>query len=154
MAVKNGSSKANLSNTSFSVSGNTTKTGTLSWTNPTLPDNATITGTTLTGTLNISMSKGHCTVTLNGTDYTETSQINLSLGTSLKTSTSISYKGNNKNATGTITFSDFIYTINYTYDDGNGVVLIHVGNNIISSAYLGNTPIDKIYIGTTLVYEV
>lgn len=43
---------------------------------------------------------------------------------------------------------------NYTYDDGNGVVLIYVGNNIIDSAYLGNTPIDKIYIGTILVYEV
>ena len=119
--------------TSLSISGNTQKTGTISWTKPTLSADATITSCVLTGKVNISMSKGSATVQVNGTRVSSGENFTIELGTS-NTTTSVTTTGvgGNKNASGTITFTNLVYTVTYevpkptytvTFKDWDGTVL-------------------------------
>lgn len=101
--------------TSLSISGTTRKTGTISWTCPTLPSGATITSCVLTGFVNNKMSKGSATVKVNNTNVTLGANFTVNLGTSNSTtSVSTSGVGNNRNSAGTITFTDLVYTVTYT----------------------------------------
>ncbi len=102
----------------LSISGQTSKAGNMSWSLPTLPAGATITGTTLTATLTVSMSRGSATVTINGKSYTASSPLSFDLGTTTKTSLAVSAKGATRNANGTVSISNIVYTI--TYEDGQG----------------------------------
>ena len=99
----------------ISISGTSAKTGTISWTIPSLPSVATITSCTLTGKATISMTRGTGTCTVNGTSVTngQTFTINLNSGVS---SVSVSCKGSNNQARGTVSFSNLVYTVNYTID--------------------------------------
>lgn len=118
---------------SITVSGNTQKTGTISWTKPTVPSGATISSCVLTGTATASMSKGSATITVNGTTVTSGSQFTINLGTENNTtSVTTTAKGGNKNASGTVSFSNLVYTVTYTeqlptytvtFVDWNGTVL-------------------------------
>lgn len=118
---------------SLSVSGNTQKTGTISWSKPTVPSGATISSCVLTGTATASMNKGSANITVNGTRVTSGTQFTINLGTSNNTtSVTTTAKGNNKNASGTVTFSNLVYTVTYelpkatytvTFVDWNGTVL-------------------------------
>lgn len=121
MAIRTGSATSNGSFSSLSISGNTSKSGNMSWSSPTLPDGATITGTTLTANLTASMTRGSATITINGDTYYGSSSLSYDLGTTLKTSLSVTAKGGNKNATGTVSISNIVYTVNYQYDDGVAV---------------------------------
>ena len=119
--------------TSLSISGTTQRTGTISWTKPTVPTGATITSCVLTGDVNISMSKGSATVEVNGTRVYSEEGFTINLGTSNSTtSVTTTGKGGNKNASGTITFTNLVYTVTYevpkptytvTFKDWNGTVL-------------------------------
>ncbi len=153
MAIQTSSATANGSFSSLSISGNTSKSSNITWTTPSIPDGATITSTTLTATLTISMTKGACTVTINGSNYTSTTSLNISLGTSIKSSLSVSAKGGNKNARGTVSMSNIVYTVNYEYDDGQSSKSIYLGNTQITAMYLGSNEISSVYIGDTLVYQ-
>ena len=116
MAIQTLTSSGSFRN--LSISGTTSKAGNMSWSLPTLPAGATITGTTLTAALTISMTKGSGTVTINGKSYTASSSLTLDLGTTTKTSLAVSAKGSNRTSRGTVSISNIVYTI--TYEDGQG----------------------------------
>ena len=105
----------NISNVSLTVSGNTTQTATISWTCPTVPAGSTITSCKLTGTATASMSKGSATIKVNGTTVSSGSNFTINLGTANTTSSvSATAVGGNKNAKGTVTLSNLVYTVEYT----------------------------------------
>ena len=155
MAIQTGNATSNGSFSNVSISGTTSTTGNITWSAPSLPDNATITATTLTASLTISMTKGAATVTINGTSYTTSSNISVDLGTTVKTSLSVTCKGGNRNATGTVSMSNIIYTVTYQYDDGvvETIKQIYIGDINISNIKIGNSSITKVYIGDTLIWE-
>ena len=123
----------NISNVSLTVSGTTTQTATISWTLPTVPSGGTITACTLTGTAIASMSKGSPTIKVNGTTVSSGSNFTINLGTNNTTSSvTATAVGNNKNAVGTVTLSNLVYTVDYTepaviytvtFKDWDGTVL-------------------------------
>lgn len=122
--------------TSLSISGRTTVNGTISWSLPSVPSEATVTSRVLSGTVNISMSKGSCnTLTVNGTSIERTNgaTFEIDLGAS-STVTSVTTRGagNNNNARGAVTFTNLVYTVTYqmplatytvTFVDWDGTVL-------------------------------
>lgn len=115
---------------SLSVNGTTQVSGTITWSKPTVPSEVTISSCVLTGTATASMSKGVATITVNGTTVSSESQFTINLGTSNNTtSITTTAKGNNKNARGTVSFSNLVYTVTYgltytvTFVDWNGTVL-------------------------------
>ena len=119
----------------LTVSGNTQVSGTISWSKPTVPSGATISSCVLTGIATASMSKGSATITVNGTTVTSGTQFTINLGTANNTtSVKTTAKGGNKNASGTVSFSNLVYTVTYeeavqvktytvTFVDWNGTVL-------------------------------
>lgn len=118
MSIIQETKTANGSFSSLSISGNRSKSGNMSWSNPTLPDGATIISTQLTATLTVSMVIGSCTVTINGDYYSSSESLSYSLGTTLRTSMSVSAKGRNIFSLGTVSISNIVYSITYEYDDG------------------------------------
>lgn len=109
---------SNGSFTTVTVPKDSTITGSMSWSIPTLPSNATIKSTTLTFNLTISMTKDKAEVTINGTKYDKsTDNISISLGTSLTDSMSVTIKGK-KNAEGTVSISNIVYTVEYEVQGG------------------------------------
>ncbi len=99
---------------SITVSGNTQVSGTISWSKPTIPSGATISSCVLTGTATASMSKGSATITVNGSTVSSGSNFTVNLGTSNNTtSVTTTAKGGNKNAKGTVSFSNLVYTVTY-----------------------------------------
>lgn len=123
----------NISNVSLTVSGNTTQTATISWSCPTVPAGNTITSCTLTGKATASMSKGNATIKVNGTTVSSGSNFTINLGTGNTTSSvSATAVGGNKNASGTVSFSNLVYTVEYamplpkyivTFKDWDGTIL-------------------------------
>lgn len=102
----------------LSISRKTTKTGNITWTLPNIPDGATIISTSLTANLNISMTLGSCTVTINSKQYTSSSSLSIDMGTTLKSSLTVSAVGKNNFSYGTVSISNIVYTITYSYNDG------------------------------------
>ena len=106
---------SNISNVSLTVSGTTTQSATISWSLPSVPAGSTINSCTLTGTATASMSKGSATIKVNGTTVSSGSNFTINLGTNNTTSSvTATAVGGNKNASGTVTFSNLVYTIDYT----------------------------------------
>ena len=107
--------------------------GTISWSKPTVPSGATISSCVLTGKATASMSKGSVTITVNGTTVTSGSAFTINLGTANDTtSVSTSIKGTNNQASGSVSFSELLYTVTYeevkptytvTFVDWNETVL-------------------------------
>ena len=119
MAIIQETVTANGSFSDLSISRKTTKTGNITWTLPSLPDGYTIISTSLTANLNISMVLGSCTVTINSKQYTSSSSLNIDMGTTLKSSLSVSAVGKNNYSYGTVSISNIVYSITYSYDDGS-----------------------------------
>jgi hypothetical protein len=145
----------NISNISLTVSGTTQKSGTISWSLPSVPNGATISSCTLTGTATASMSKGSATIKVNGTSVSSGSSFTINLGTGNTTSSvTATVVGNNKNAAGTVTFSNLVYTVTYssshtvTFVDYNGTVLKTQTVNDGSSATAPSSPGRDGYIFT------
>ena len=123
-----------ISNVSISVSGNTTKTATISWTCPTVPAGSTITSCTLTGNAS-SFTTGNkgATLTINNTSVSSGSSFTINLGTGNNTtSVQASFKGNHKQSNTSVTLSNLVYTVEYTeplptytvtFNDWDGSVL-------------------------------
>ena len=89
--------------------------GTISWSKPTVPSGATISSCVLTGKATASMNKGSVTITVNGTTVTSGSTFTINLGTANDTtSVSTSIKGTNNQASGSVSFSELLYTVTYT----------------------------------------
>ena len=138
--------------TSLSISGTTSKSGTISWTCPTIPEGCTITSCVLTGTPTFSMKKGSATVTVNGTTVTSDTQFTINLGTANTTkSVTTTGKGNNKNASGTVTFTSLSYVVTYE-EPVTKTENIVIGTSTVQTIYLGTTEIVRVYIGDVLVY--
>ena len=140
---------------SITVNGNTQVSGTISWSKPTIPSGATISSCVLTGTATASMSKGSATITVNGTTVTSGSTFTVNLGTSNNTtSVTTTAKGGNKNASGTVSFSNLVYTVTYslsytvTFVDWNGTVLKTQTVEEGSSATAPSNPIRDGYLFT------
>ena len=148
----------NISNVSLTISGTTQKSATISWTCPSVPSDVTITSCTLTGTATASMRKGSATITVNGTTVSSGSNFTINLGTGNTTSSvTATAKGGNKNASGTVTLSNLIYTVNYaepvtTYTvkfvDWDGTVLKTQAVESGSSATAPSNPTRTGYIFT------
>lgn len=119
MAIIQETVTASGSFSDLSISRTSTKSGNITWNIPTLPENSTIISTSLTANLNISMILGSCTVTINGSSYTSSSSLNIDLGTSTTSSLSVSAKGKNIFSYGTVSISNIVYSITYSYDDGS-----------------------------------
>ena len=139
--------------TSLSISGTTSKSGTISWTCPTIPEGCTITSCVLTGTPTFSMTKGSATVTVNGTTVTSDTQFTINLGTANTTkSVTTTGKGNNKNARGTVTFTSLSYVV--TYEEPKTMMSnVFNGSINITDIRVGNEKIIKIYIDNVVIYE-
>lgn len=119
-----------VSPSSLTISGTTQVSATISWTFPTLPEGSTITSCLLSGTATASMSKGSATLTLDGMSITSGSSFYRDVGA--KNSATIAAIGGNKNASGTVTFSNLTCTIVYetispqytvTFMDWDGTIL-------------------------------
>lgn len=121
MAIQTGSSTSKGSFDPLQLSWGSTMFGDITWPIPTIPDGATITGTTLTATLKHSMTRGSAKTTINGTTYSESGPLSFDLGTTTQTSLSVTTKGNNIFARGTVSISDIVYTVNYQYDDSSTI---------------------------------
>ena len=146
---------SNISNVSLTVSGNTQQSTTISWSLPSVPNGATITSCTLTGTATASMSKGSATITVNGQTVSSGSNFTINLGTGNTTSSvTATAQGGNKNARGTVTFSNLVYTITYpanyivTFVDWDGAVLKTETVTEGNSATAPTSPIRDRYIFT------
>lgn len=118
MSIKQETVSVNGSFSSLTIYGNTKKSGNMTWSLPTLPDNSEIISTSLSCTLTVSMRIGSCTVYINGESHYGSSSVTMDLGASLRSSLSVSAKGGNIIAFGTVRISSIIYTIVYSYDDG------------------------------------
>ena len=115
------------------VSGTTQVSGTISWSTPTVPSGVTITSCVLTGTATATMSRGSAIITVNGTQVTSGTRFTINLETANnKTSVTTTSTGENKNSSGTVSFSNLVYTVTYevpkptytvTFVDWNGTVL-------------------------------
>ena len=137
--------------TSLKISGKNTVNGTISWTCPTIPSDCTIVSCVLTGTVTKSMSKGSCNVTVNSTTTEESFTIDL--GTSNTTSSiATSGRGNNKNANGTVTFTDLLYTVTYQ-EPSVGIFNLKSGQSTITDMRVGETKIIRVYVGDTIIFE-
>lgn len=140
----------NISSVSLTVRGNTTQSTNISWTCPSVPAGCTINSCTLTGTATASMSKGNATIKVNGTTVSSGSNFTINLGTgNTTTSVAATAVGGNKNASGTVTFSNLVYTVNYsepvvtytvTFKDWDGSVLKTQTVNSGSSATAPSNP--------------
>ena len=122
---------------SLTVNGNTRVNGTISWNKPSVPSNANISSCKLTGTVNVTMSNRQVTVTINGTTVVSSKgtgkyTFEIDLGTSNNTtSVATTAKGSQNKASGTVSFSNLVYTVTYTvttyytvtFKDWDGTVL-------------------------------
>ena len=115
MAVIQDTISVNGSFTNLSISGSATKTGSMTWTIPDLPNNAVIVSTSLSATLNVTMYIGSSNVTINDSTFRGSSQLSFNLGTTLINSLSVSAKGNSWYAYGNIRISNIVYSITYEY---------------------------------------
>ena len=89
--------------------------GTISWSKPTVPSGATISSCVLTGKATASMSNGSVTITVNGTSVTSGSTFTINLGTdNSTTSVTTTIKGTSNKASGSVSFSELLYTVTYT----------------------------------------
>lgn len=89
--------------------------GTISWSKPTVPSGATISSCVLTGKATASMSNDSVTITVNGTTVTSGSTFTINLGTTNNTtSVNTSIKGTSNKASGSVSFSELLYTVTYT----------------------------------------
>ena len=111
---------------SMTANGTSTAYGTLSWTTPSLPSEATITDISVSGTYNWN-GRGNVTVYINGESLYSGSDFDVSLGASATSPYQISCRGGNKNATG----SDFSWgtlRVTYTYSVPASETLYFKGN--------------------------
>ena len=123
----------NISNISISVSGATTKTATISWTQPILPEGAVINSCVLTGNAS-SFTTGNkgATLTINNTSVNSNSAFTINLGTNISTTSVIaSFKGRHKQTNTSVTLSNLTHTVDYidpsnfrtvTFVDWNGTI--------------------------------
>ena len=156
MATQTGNATSNGSFSNVSIRGTSSKTSNIIWNIPSLPNNATIISTTLTASLTIRMFLSTATVTINGKSYSSSSNISVDLGNFVLTTLSVTCKGSNRNAIGTVSMSNIIYTVTYQYDDGvvETVKQIYIGDINISNIKMGNSPVTKVYIGDSLIWEI
>jgi hypothetical protein len=114
-------SNASCNPSSLSVSKNSKPRGTISWSKPAVPEGATISSCVLTGTPSISNNK--ISATVNGTSVKSGTQFSINLGntnatTSVNVTTSVS-----GNASGTVSFSNLVYTV--TYEEAEKPTVFH-----------------------------
>lgn len=117
MAVKKETVSVNGSMPSISIQGASSKSGSISWTLPTLPDNAVVLSTTLTADMSLSMTLSTATYTVNGTSYRSSQSLSLDLGTELINNISVTAKGSKFYSYGTLSASNIVYTITYQYEE-------------------------------------
>ena len=103
-----------ISNLSIEINGTTQKSGTISWTQPLVPSGSTINSCILSGVATASMNKGSAIIKINGTTVTSGDTFSINLGTTNSTtSVQTTVVGGNKKSSGTVTFSNLVYTVDY-----------------------------------------
>lgn len=100
---------------SLTANGTSTATGSINWTRPSIPADATITSVRISGTWSWN-GRGNITrVTINGTNTSNGVAFDVALSNSVSPPISITCVGNNRNATGNnFTWSNLIVTYEYT----------------------------------------
>lgn len=102
----------------LTISGNQSKTSSLTWTKPTLPSGATITSVKIDISYKCTMSKQNCTVQIpQGTIHSggqSTKSTSLTLANNVASPITVTYKGGNKNSSGTFTWNSIKITYTYT----------------------------------------
>ena len=151
----------------LTISGKTLQTGNITWAAPTLPVGSTINSTTVTGTATGTFSNNG-TITVGGTTVTSGVAFSISMGTTLASSVAVTGVGVNKNTTGSVTFSNISYAVDYTvpavyhtltiyYKDtsGNTLATTHSSQvaegdpyNVSSPSVTGYTPDQSSISGT------
>ena len=141
--------------TSLTISGNSSVSGTISWSVPNIPEGSTVVSCVLTGTSNVNMSKGSCSVTVNGSTVESGASFTIDLGTSnTTTSVTTTGKGNNKNAGGSVTFTNLLYTVTYQEPSVSvGIFNLKSGQSTITDVRVGETKIIRVYVGDTIIFE-
>ena len=104
---------SNANDLSITISGKKEQTGTITWPAISLPSGVAINSCMLTGTATVTMSNGDVTITINGTPVTNGTPFSINLGTSLTTSIRVSCKGSTGKASGTVKFTNLVYTVTY-----------------------------------------
>jgi hypothetical protein len=94
--------------------GRTTSSGTITWTAPALPDDATVTGISVSGTWSWTGKGSISRVTINGTNTSGDYPFDVSLGASATSPLSISCVGNKKATGSYFSWSDLQVTYTYT----------------------------------------
>ena len=90
-------------------------------------------------------------VKVNGETIEESFTIDL--GTSNTTSSvATSGSGGNKNADGTVTFTNLLYTVTYK-EPSVGIFNLKSGQSTITNVRVGETKIIRVYIGDTIIFE-
>ena len=117
MATKQETITINGSMADISIARKTSKSGSMSWTIPTLPDNAVIISTKLTAQCTLNMTLGSGTYTVNGISYSSSSSISIDLGTSLVSSVAVTAKGANIFSYGILSASNIVYSVTYQYEE-------------------------------------
>ena len=113
---------SNGSFSSLSISGNTSKSGSITWTPPKLPDGAIIQSTILTGTLTVSTIKGvwihiyknsYLQNSYSLSSRTDDISLSINLGTSLTSDLQVRVLGSDEGTICTVSMSNIVFTVNY-----------------------------------------
>ena len=128
-------------------------TATISWSTPDIPSNVTIISCILTGTSVVNMSKGSCTVEVNDVEISQNSNFSIDLGNdSTIKSVEVSAQGDTGQSSGTVSFTNLLYTITY---EEKGLVIknIYIGSVNVDNINIGNVKIIRTYVGEDMIYE-
>lgn len=141
--------KINPDNVTLSISRYSyTKNGNITWTKPTLTNDAIVISITLTGSINSSGGKV-TEIQINNSTVTGSTTFNIDLGTNIDiTSVPVFARKSGLTATN-VNFVDMTYTVVYksSYDNK-----LYIGEKLIKNIYVGEKMVNHIYIGEKQIF--
>lgn len=141
--------KLNPDNVTLSISRYSyTKNGNITWTKPTLTNDAIVISITLTGSINSSGGKV-TEIQINNSTVTGSTTFNIDLGTDINiTSVPVFARKSGLTATN-VNFVDMTYTVVYksSYDNK-----LYVGEKLIKNIYVGEKLVNHLYIGERQIF--
>lgn len=139
---------------SLSANGTSTASGTMTWTRPTLPADATLTSVRISGRWSWG-GKGNITrVTINGVNTSADTAFNIALANSVSPPITVTCVGNNKNATGAnFRWTDLIVTYEYTmpvtetlyFKDGNAWTAARKAYKKVNGAWVEQSDLATVF---------
>lgn len=119
----------------LSANGNSTATGSMTWTAPSLPSGAVISSVHISGSYSWNGRGNINYVNINGTNCSPDVAFDVTLSNSVSPPISVTCRGNNKNATGNnFAWSSLIVTYTYTVPSSDQMYIKQNGSWITVSA--------------------